>query len=593
MKKIKTILLLALISTIVVSPRVSASIRPWIATQPTIKEVSKDINVKCEAERTYEWGKENYEGDIKARVNVTITIPEYYNEKSIVISPKVFSSVAKVFNEEYLTLDNKIQAGDTIEVNYKIINDSKYTYYYDKNSFKIFTDGSLNIDNSNTKTFNGLTISKNQYFKRTYNTALLALMPNSDISQITNELVGEALTNKGYNGISDLSKYYLDFYNNKYNVNHTRLDEFSDGVIREIFSYYKTDPVKKVETSIGDMPSIPKASFKKLAGNTMEEKLIAAGMNNIHEYIMSEYSKICNYTVTTYDNLCEEAEKDFFSSAGMELDSHILETEEEILSLAYDYFYNKLLSYDLDHSVGNLTYKNNTEHYSIGEYMRNEGKADNIIINSFGVLEPGNTYELNETLIKIDGNYTQDSFIGYQFTANIEMSFSMKRGTVISKYIDEETEEELSSRETSEGAVGENYETISKNIEDYELVNIIGNEKGSYIEGETLVIYVYRHKKGTLVVNYVDSDGNKLTDEITTTDKVGEKYTTIQKEFEGYTFITVEGSTTGEYIDGTIYVTYYYDKNIGTGDIEPPVTGIEYNTYTRTINNINIYKKED
>ena len=98
---------------------------------------------------------------------------------------------------------------------------------------------------------------------------------------------------------------------------------------------------------------------------------------------------------------------------------------------------------------------------------------------------------------------------------------------------------------------------------------------------------------GKVVINYVDSDGNKLTEEITLIDSVGEKYTTIEKEFEGYTFITVEGPTTGEYIDGTIYVTYYYDKNIGTGDITPPQTGVEASTLALTTNTIAIYKKED
>ena len=98
---------------------------------------------------------------------------------------------------------------------------------------------------------------------------------------------------------------------------------------------------------------------------------------------------------------------------------------------------------------------------------------------------------------------------------------------------------------------------------------------------------------GKVVINYVDSDGNKLTEEITLIDSVGENYTTIEKEFEGYTFIAVEGPTTGEYIDGTIYVTYYYDKNIGTGDITPPQTGVEASTLALTTNTITIYKKED
>ena len=121
------------------------------------------------------------------------------------------------------------------------------------------------------------------------------------------------------------------------------------------------------------------------------------------------------------------------------------------------------------------------------------------------------------------------------------------------------------------------------------LVNVFMDMDLGYMMSFTLE----RESLGTVITNYVDSDGNKLTEEIVTTNKVGEKYTTEEKEFEGYTFITVEGPTTGEYIDGTIYVTYYYDKNIGTGDIEPPQTGVEASTLVLTTNTIAIYKKED
>ena len=99
-----------------------------------------------------------------------------------------------------------------------------------------------------------------------------------------------------------------------------------------------------------------------------------------------------------------------------------------------------------------------------------------------------------------------------------------------------------------------------------------------------------------MITNYVDSDGNKLIDEITITDKVGNEYITEKKDFEGYTFITVEGETEGTYIDGVIYVTYYYDKNTGTGNIEilPPQTGFNGSNITTTnVETITLYKKEE
>lgn len=73
---------------------------------------------------------------------------------------------------------------------------------------------------------------------------------------------------------------------------------------------------------------------------------------------------------------------------------------------------------------------------------------------------------------------------------------------------------------------------------------------------------------GKLIVNYVDEDGNKLTDSIVTEEEVDTPYSTVQKEFEGFEFLKVEGETTGKYIDGTIEVTYIYKNAIG--DVEEP-----------------------
>ena len=99
---------------------------------------------------------------------------------------------------------------------------------------------------------------------------------------------------------------------------------------------------------------------------------------------------------------------------------------------------------------------------------------------------------------------------------------------------------------------------------------------------------------GKVVINYLDSDSNKLTEEVTTTGEVGTEYTTIKKEFDDYTFIMVEGPTSGEYDFDTIYVTYYYDKNTGTGDIMPPQTGFEPSTINNNrVEVIALYKKED
>lgn len=461
----------------------------WSAKNPEKLTTSDGIEITYESKRVDEWGQSG-SGDIKGVVNVNIVIPSDYRQKDINIAPEVFQEIATIFERDNMTISNDFHAGDTIEINYQITNYSKYTYYYNEKSFAIFTDDEFNLNNGTTTTFNGKTISKNEYFRRVYNTALAALIPNSRGTQMTDDKVSAALIEKGYKGINDIAQYYLDFYNQKYGTNHTRLDEFNDGIIREMFSDRNTDPMQLAESSV---PSIPNKALKQLPGKNRDEKIANAGYNNIHEFIQAEYSKTCGYTIHSYDDLCEVAEKDFFSYAGMERDTtdFVTETNEELLTLAYDYFYNKLLSYDLNHEVKNLTTGNNTEHYSIGEYMRNPGKGDSIITEKFGEILPNNTYELNETLIKLDGNYTRNIYLDYQFKFNIQMSSSAKKGIVISEYIDGDTGEEIASRENTEGLVSDTYQTSKKDIDGYTFVKVEGEEAGEYIDGTIYVTYIY------------------------------------------------------------------------------------------------------
>ena len=79
---------------------------------------------------------------------------------------------------------------------------------------------------------------------------------------------------------------------------------------------------------------------------------------------------------------------------------------------------------------------------------------------------------------------------------------------------------------------------------------------------------------GKLIVRYVDTKGNVLSKEITSTKKVDTEYTTMEKEFEDYSLTDVQGETKGKYIDGTITVTYIYEFTGGTGGEDVPETGI-------------------
>ena len=81
-------------------------------------------------------------------------------------------------------------------------------------------------------------------------------------------------------------------------------------------------------------------------------------------------------------------------------------------------------------------------------------------------------------------------------------------------------------------------------------------------------------EEGTVIVNYVTKDGEKLTDSITLTGPVGTTYETVKKEFDKYSFIEVKGEVEGTYSKGQKEVTYVYDLTI-----LPPQTGVEANMF--------------
>lgn len=84
-------------------------------------------------------------------------------------------------------------------------------------------------------------------------------------------------------------------------------------------------------------------------------------------------------------------------------------------------------------------------------------------------------------------------------------------------------------------------------------VKTVGNIKEDNQCKETL--------PGSLIVNYITKDGKVLTKRLESTEPGTTPYETIEKVFDGYRLIRVEGNKTGKYIAGeTIEVTYIYEE---------------------------------
>lgn len=553
MKKVK-LLLFALVVSLMTSTTVLAESK-WDTMQPVKQTTSDGIKIEYQTKFEYilDCWYENYcdKIGVDAEVDVTVTIPQNYDKETIVIAPEVLQELAKQNyealklseNSEYLQLNGALEPGDNIKVNLTIINNSKYTYNYDELSFDIFpVENQTFTRGEENTTFNGLNFGDKYIIYRLANPALkdLGLRRNSDV---TDEKIDAALKkvkdsagNQLYpNGIKDLAKYYLNYYNNKYNTNHTRLDQFSYGVIREILGY--NDTIDRVSTNKGNFPylnaqyKIYEANYKAaFPGKRAYQDAVleyagfskANGFNQMFaDFAMDTYSKMCGQTVTSLDTMCTEAQDEFFGHYGSEAEPMIFETNEDILTLSYDYFYNKGLSFGIeDDDVTDA----NSNNYSVGEYMRDEEKGEEKIKEKIGTIKSNTKNSLKSTFY-INGAYICNAYLGYNFMTNMQLSYSAL--------------------------------------------------------------------KGVLVVNYLTTDGEKLTDEITTIEMVGKNYKTDLKHFDGYTFITVDGEVEGTYIDGVLYVTYYYDKYTGTGNIEPPQTGLDLSNLTHSTTTNNLYRKED
>ena len=474
---------------------------------------------------------------IGGTIVLNITIPEDYDKEEVVIAPEVFQEITKlVYNDEtiewleddeYLRFMNSFQASDKIRVKLVFNNLSKFDYYYEETSFEIFPTEPLVYSERETTTgdgdgklFNGMELPTEGFiFHRAYNTALKALLPDMDSRYMTDEKIDAALKAKGYTGINDYGKYLLNFYNTKYNTNYSRLDQFSKGIIREMLS--DLDPVYLYNSAYGKLLDTPSYKFPTNQ-NVAKEKILEALKNTEFEndpigYLLDYYNKAYNTNAKNLLELSDEAINDLYANAGNEYGGYYnLETNKDVLVLAYNYFYNEGLSFYFDQKDKNGNYTDNKDmsnsdreggNYSIGSYMRDESKGDEEIIERAGTLESNSEKTISGVLKNI-GNYTPNAYLNFNFMVNLQLK--------------------------------------------------------------------YKAKTGNLIVKYVDREGNELLTDVTSTEMIGKEYLTNPEEIKNYKLFDVEGEESGEYIDGTITVIYIYDK-VGTdetGEITPPNTGV-------------------
>ena len=166
-----------------------------------------------------------------------------------------------------------------------------------------------------------------------------------------------------------------------------------------------------------------------------------------------------------------------------------------------------------------------------------------------------NAYTFETVEGQVSGKMTPEKII---------VTYYYKKNTSVEvRYIDQVTGKEIADTVTKTGLERDPYETEAKDVEGYELVLTPSNAKGEMTVEKITVTYEYR-KLSDVTVKYVDENtGNEIegADQVVTTYKQGESYTTEKKQIAGYTYTRDTQNTSGTVENKDIEVVYYYKKN--------------------------------
>ena len=132
----------------------------------------------------------------------------------------------------------------------------------------------------------------------------------------------------------------------------------------------------------------------------------------------------------------------------------------------------------------------------------------------------------------------------------------------------EDREGNVLLKEEMTGKVKEKYKVEEKEIKNYKIVERPEQTEGEYKEGTIILKYILEKKQGRITVNFVDKEGNKLAESITTEGYVEEKYELEAPEIEGYKVIK-NGQIKTEYTEEEQIIDVVYEKEEipETGDI--------------------------
>ncbi len=136
------------------------------------------------------------------------------------------------------------------------------------------------------------------------------------------------------------------------------------------------------------------------------------------------------------------------------------------------------------------------------------------------------------------------------------------------KYVDQDgkaiTDANGDTTETLTGDVGDDYQSVHKDIAGYTATVGEDNQTGKFTDTPQMITYHYTKipvPAKNITVNYEDAEGNQLATSETLTGNVDDPYATVKKEIMGYAFKKVANdNATGTFSEAAQTVTYVYAK---------------------------------
>ena len=198
-----------------------------------------------------------------------------------------------------------------------------------------------------------------------------------------------------------------------------------------------------------------------------------------------------------------------------------------------------------------------------GNELKPSQKISGNIGESFDATTPDYRLEIEGyTFKEVRGNPTGKFTDQPQTVTYVYVKNPVKAAEVTTKYVDTEGNK-ISDEVVKTGNIGDDYTTEQKAIDSYTFKEVRGNPTGKFTDQPQTVTYVYVKnpvKAAEVTTKYVDTEGNKISDEVVKTGNIGDDYTTEQKAIDGYTFKEVRGNPTGKFTDQPQTVTYVYMK---------------------------------